>query len=532
MATAEQTPKRRRTEAEEDDSWNIQRSRGAKRRDKRNTPEGMRNAALSTLTTMTALTTMRAGPATTTPRFNKFLVVASTPNLAYKDILLLHNQTQGIGKYAADCNSRGQWILTPHNQTTYNFFKSYKRITLQELHQEERRSKAVLLKYPLAMDTDDLVGMQNIIQAERMSTRTGKATTSVLVTFEGPAPSCVEYLPFGIFLLRTYNPEPLRCYKCQRFGHHKSQCHSPERCAVCSGRHPTALCLAKHSRGEATSPQCPNCNQQHHAWNRRCKERLRRIQETHRRNQGQDLPTSRPAPAPAPRLAPRPAPRTSLPAARPQQSQQQQQVTLRPRPVVLGDYMRGAATSSAAAPSVRPKKRQAPAPPTATAAAAPATPAELAPATPQRPPRHTPRKRLHVPPTPSPRPAAPAPAQKKTPADAKDKTVGSEQQSSKSVKVASEKMATALSAPAVPCTSDRTVALVDLNRLRHLLNGLMVEINAQAGFPLATQQMSPSVNRFLRLLMAADTADPTSEEAASGTHPVEGPAQRKRTESQ
>ena len=74
-----------------------------------------------------------------------------------------------------------------------------------------------------------------------------------------------------------YHPEPLRCFNCQKFWHHKSACRSIAKCAVYSGRHETSRCIEKHRAGEQTHLRCPNCRQNHPAWSRRCPERLDRI---------------------------------------------------------------------------------------------------------------------------------------------------------------------------------------------------------------------------------------------------------------
>ena len=100
----------------------------------------------------------------------------------------------------------------------------------------------------------------------------------MLCSFIGERPNQIDLGVWGTFPVRTYYPEPLRCYNCQRFEHHKSTCFSETRCAVCSGRHETSVCINKHKKGEQTNPRCPNCKSNHPAWSRRCPERLNRIQ--------------------------------------------------------------------------------------------------------------------------------------------------------------------------------------------------------------------------------------------------------------
>ncbi|XP_069171776.1 uncharacterized protein [Procambarus clarkii] len=94
-----------------------------------------------------------------------------------------------------------------------------------------------------------------------------------------PLPPSSHLGIYGQFSLRLYNPEPMRCYRCQRFSHHKDDCRGPERCGVCSELHKTDICKNLHKEGNATKAKCPNCGDTHHAWNKRCPERVKRIQD-------------------------------------------------------------------------------------------------------------------------------------------------------------------------------------------------------------------------------------------------------------
>ena len=77
--------------------------------------------------------------------------------------------------------------------------------------------------------------------------------------------------------MRRFTPEPLRCFKCQAFGHVQKHCRAVELCAVCSGRHPTSECISALRSGERPAARCPNCGMGHHAWSKLCPERLRRL---------------------------------------------------------------------------------------------------------------------------------------------------------------------------------------------------------------------------------------------------------------
>ena len=101
----------------------------------------------------------------------------------------------------------------------------------------------------------------------------------VLIEFEGPLPGHLDMGVWGIFYLRPYTPEPLRCYHCQAYGHARSQCRNPARCGICSSPHDTDQCLQRYKSKEDVTHRCPNCGGNHHAWNKACPERRRRVQQ-------------------------------------------------------------------------------------------------------------------------------------------------------------------------------------------------------------------------------------------------------------
>ena len=107
-----------------------------------------------------------------------------------------------------------------------------------------------------------------VIAAKRIFvTRAGEKvrTGTVILTFALPS------LPTGIdaaylyVRVDPYIPNPLRCFKCQRFGHHKNNCKRKAACAKCgSGEHDDSSCTETHL--------CVNCKGPHTAFSRDCPE--------------------------------------------------------------------------------------------------------------------------------------------------------------------------------------------------------------------------------------------------------------------
>ena len=98
---------------------------------------------------------------------------------------------------------------------------------------------------------------QQVTEVKRISvTRAGKKenTHTYILTF-GTSDLSVPIKP--------YIPNPLRCFRCQRFGHHRDQCKSPEVCGKCGN--------TDHSKEHCEAdPACVNCKGKHEASSKNC----------------------------------------------------------------------------------------------------------------------------------------------------------------------------------------------------------------------------------------------------------------------
>jgi hypothetical protein len=89
-----------------------------------------------------------------------------------------------------------------------------------------------------------------------------KNTGTLILTFGSPVlPTCVKCAYLNI-TVDPYIPNPLRCFKCQRFGHHRQNCKRSSACARCGADHDDASCNAAH--------HCINCDGDHTAFSRDC----------------------------------------------------------------------------------------------------------------------------------------------------------------------------------------------------------------------------------------------------------------------
>ena len=82
-------------------------------------------------------------------------------------------------------------------------------------------------------------------------------TMTVILTFnakdEIPVFIQLSYLKFKV---REYIPKPMRCWRCQKFGHNENQCHSRvANCPLCAGHHDYQSCQEKARQ----NLKCSNC---------------------------------------------------------------------------------------------------------------------------------------------------------------------------------------------------------------------------------------------------------------------------------
>ncbi|MES9881570.1 MAG: hypothetical protein ABW185_11875 [Sedimenticola sp.] len=107
---------------------------------------------------------------------------------------------------------------------------------------------------------------QGVTDVRRISvTKNGTRvpTRNVILTFNTPdLPTSIKagYLRITV---EVYVPNPLRCFRCQRFGHHKDNCKTKAVCASCGeDDHGDAAC--------SKPVHCVNCQGDHDAYSRDC----------------------------------------------------------------------------------------------------------------------------------------------------------------------------------------------------------------------------------------------------------------------
>lgn len=141
-------------------------------------------------------------------------------------------------------------------------------------HRTKNFSRGVISCYELQDTTEeeivDGLSSSGVTEAKRILARRGGdtlPTNTIILTFdrtELPSEVIVGYTRVRV---RPYVPNPMRCFRCQRFGHTRTHCRNRPVCAKCaSTEHLDDDCQAETYR-------CVNCDDQqvpHTSYDRKC----------------------------------------------------------------------------------------------------------------------------------------------------------------------------------------------------------------------------------------------------------------------
>ncbi|KAG1713961.1 RNA-directed DNA polymerase from mobile element jockey [Nymphon striatum] len=134
------------------------------------------------------------------------------------------------------------------------------------------------------------LGEQGITAVKKISiTRNNNKITTgtIILTFDTPEPpTCIKAAYLNI-RVEKYIPNPLRCFKCQKFGHHQTTCKSDIVCGRCGE-------VNHIDTGCKNTPRCVNCSGSHPSYSRECPNYiLERKIITHKVNNKTSFPEAR-----------------------------------------------------------------------------------------------------------------------------------------------------------------------------------------------------------------------------------------------
>ena len=209
-------------------------------------------------------------------RWKKFLVVEGTDETKSLKTLSPFQINKGfnrISKHLEISKMRDNtYLIKCKTQEESNKLRTSKLLLDRPIkvtfHNSLNKSKGVIrcpdLKYTDEKEILREMKSQGVIDVYKVKIKKGDnliSTGTLFLTFDFPdLPQHVKigYLRVAVSL---YIPSPLRCFKCQKFGHTKMRCTSEELCVDCSAP----------AHGECTRPQkCINCKGGHSSSSKSC----------------------------------------------------------------------------------------------------------------------------------------------------------------------------------------------------------------------------------------------------------------------
>lgn len=178
-------------------------------------------------------------------------------NLEVKQLLLQQSELLGYSIQVSEpYQSKPQRTFYVPNASSFAFQNQY---------------KAIIFHVPEDLSEEEICSATEAKLAKRISKPSMYGnripTTSVILTFNDQPPSNV-YIGFSRYQTQTYVPKPIRCNKCQKFGHVTSKCTTQLlRCSYCTGSHSYDNCTRKQND---SPPVCANCNGTHSSAYSKC----------------------------------------------------------------------------------------------------------------------------------------------------------------------------------------------------------------------------------------------------------------------
>ena len=140
-------------------------------------------------------------------------------------------------------------------------------------HKNLNTSKGVVRSKDLSVCTIEEIkkelNNQGIIDVRRISIKKENQTiltNTYIMQFDRPTIPKEIKIGYNIEKVEPFIPNPLRCFKCQKFGHHEDACNGRAVCGRCGRRDPD------HTANECRLDcRCANCGEDHPAYARACK---------------------------------------------------------------------------------------------------------------------------------------------------------------------------------------------------------------------------------------------------------------------
>ena len=197
--------------------------------------------------------------------------------------LKIAESLKSVGDVEARILANGMLMVLCKNAETQKKAAAVKKIAGQsiEMYVSNRVEGVKGVIYGVSADItenemkEQIMGDVIVKEVKRFKARSdGNPNAPVLLTFDGDSLPPRVFIGCLSFQVKKYERPPLRCFKCQRFGHVAASCRGSQRCTKCGGEHDLLEC-------DVTDTKCCNCGGTHMASFRGCLhfEKAKRVQD-------------------------------------------------------------------------------------------------------------------------------------------------------------------------------------------------------------------------------------------------------------
>ena len=146
-------------------------------------------------------------------------------------------------------------------------------------HRNMNTCKGVIRDYARQLYPLDMASLreglksQGVTEVRRIPIRReGKEVSAItyVLTFGTPTLPPKVKAGYLVFDVTRYIPNPLRCYKCQAFGHHEDKCSRQKRCVNCGETEEVCVIRMGQKTDCIREAKCVNCQGDHPASSKSC----------------------------------------------------------------------------------------------------------------------------------------------------------------------------------------------------------------------------------------------------------------------
>ena len=133
--------------------------------------------------------------------------------------------------------------------------------------------RGIIFGVDQSLEDEEIREATAALSAKRISKKIGGKlirTAQVLLCYEGEQelPN-FTWIGYQRYKIKEFVLDPMRCFKCQRYGHKAISCNNKERCSLRSGKHNVKNCVKLNNevgeKIEKSDTMCANCKETHPA---------------------------------------------------------------------------------------------------------------------------------------------------------------------------------------------------------------------------------------------------------------------------